>query len=129
MSQSEVTRESYPGLFALRDALRRRGIASEPRAFDQYQGPYLMVPGAGRAWYADSYLTGAGPMAFWVDGLDVAGRKLRRVDLFTIDSGASYAATFETKGAGSVIPTDDKHVEHGIYTLRQAAKRIAEVVK
>ena len=130
MSQSEVTQESYPGMFALRDALRRRGITSEPRAFDQYQGPYLSVAGH-KVWYHDTYFTGAGPVAFWVDDLDVTGRKLRRVDLFTIDNGVApfWGGTFQADGATRVMPATDTSIEAGVYTLRQAAKRIAEVVK
>lgn len=45
MHQSEVTRESFPLHFAVADA-----VGGEVRAFDQYQGPYIAVPGKGRLW-------------------------------------------------------------------------------
>lgn len=110
MVQSEVTREAYPAMFALRDALKRRGIPSEPRAFDQYQGPYLSVPSVGKVWYYSGEANGT---------------------LFVIDNGIApaFGGTFQTEGALVVQPADDRNVEAGLYTLRQAAKRIAEVVK
>lgn len=131
MSQSEVTRENYPGLFALRDALKRRGIVSYPRAFDQYQGPYLSVPGVGKVWYTDGYYQGVGPVYAWHGDLDATGRKLRRVDRFVIDNGIApaFGGTFQTEGASYVMPEDTKSVTVGVYTLRQAARRIAEVAK
>lgn len=45
MHQSEVTRESFPLHFAVADA-----VGGEVRPFDQYQGPYIAVPGKGRLW-------------------------------------------------------------------------------
>jgi hypothetical protein len=126
MSQSEVTRESYPGLFALRDALKRRGIDSEPRAFDQYQGPYLSVPGIGKVWYSDepTFYVGAGPVSSWSNDKDSVGRKLRRIDYFIIEA---FGWAFETIGAHHVKPESDTSVAAGVYTLRQAAKRISEL--
>lgn len=46
MSRDEVTRENYPLYFACVDALGRSDVTVEP--FDQYQGPYIRVPGKGR---------------------------------------------------------------------------------
>ena len=44
MSQSEVTRESYPLHFAIADEFN-----GDVRAFDQYQGPYVLCD-AGKFW-------------------------------------------------------------------------------
>lgn len=100
MSQFEVTKESYPLLFSLRDALKRRGIKSEPRAFDQYQGPYLRVPGVCKVWLDDGG-----------DCLLIERRHLE----------------FETKGSYFTRAATDKSVKHGVYFVEQAAKRIAEM--
>ena len=104
MSQSEVTRDAYPELFALRDALKRRGIVSEPRAFDQYQGPYLAVRGVGAVWYCGS-----------------------EPSMLCIERGFSIGnpGAWDTEGASWVIETTDDAYSHGCYTVRQAAKRIA----
>jgi hypothetical protein len=45
MSRSEVTPEAYPAHFAIAKAYNG---SVEP--FDQYQGPYVLVPGYGRLW-------------------------------------------------------------------------------
>ena len=104
MSQSEVTPESYPALFKLRDSLKRRGIMSEPRAFDQYQGPYLNVPNVGRVWIAENF-TPFGP-------------------LFTIERSLG---NFEIHGARFIYPPSDRTVAYGSYTLRQASSHIAYI--
>ena len=44
MSKGEVTRENFPLYFAAADQVD--GATVEP--FDQYQGPYIYVPGKGR---------------------------------------------------------------------------------
>ena len=44
MCKEEVTREAYPAHFAMAD-----GLNSEVKPFDQYQGPFVQVPGA-RLW-------------------------------------------------------------------------------
>ncbi len=121
MRQSEVTKENYPDLFKLRDALHRRGIPSEPRPFDIYQGPYLAVrndlrcgdepyacltflPGVLRVWLADE-----------ADLLGVG---------FLIES-----AHFEFKGASYEVQETPESEPYGVYTLRQAAKRIAVLMR
>jgi hypothetical protein len=108
MRQSEVTRDTYPGLFRLRDALKRRGISSEPRAFDQYQGPYLSVPGVGKVWYHST-----SPLFFLIDD----------------GIAPAYGGTFQTAKATHVMPETGTSIAAGLYTLRQAARRIAEVAK
>ncbi len=108
MSQSEVTRESYPLLFALRDALKRRGIKSEPRAFDQYQGPYLRVEGGYKVWYSSE---------------DIMG------EFLLIEKGAPPCNDFEISGAEHVFKETESTLQYGVYTLRQAAERIGELAK
>lgn len=49
MSRAEVTREAYPLYF--RCAEQYPGATVEP--FDQYQGPYVLVPGKGRIFGFD----------------------------------------------------------------------------
>jgi hypothetical protein len=44
MSRDEVTRENYPLHFAAADQVK--GATVEP--FDQYRGPYILVPDKGR---------------------------------------------------------------------------------
>lgn len=109
MSQSEVTRESYPLLFALRDALKRRGINSVPRAFDQYQGPYLRVNGVCKVWYSGEE--------------DIMGER------FLIERGFPPCNDFEVIGAEYVFEATEGNLQHGIYTLRQASRRIAQMAK
>ena len=46
MSKSEVTKESYPAFFALRDAINKRyKFKASVEPFDQYQGPYIFIEG------------------------------------------------------------------------------------
>lgn len=107
MSQSEVTPESYPLLFELRDALAARGIESEPRAFDQYQGPYLYISNGG--------------IKVWYNSEDMMGETL------LIERGAPPCNTFETKGADRVLKATAKTLRHGVYSLMGAEDRIAEM--
>ena len=111
MSRAEVTRDAYPDLFALRDALHRRGIPSEPRPFDQYQGPYLNVPTVGCAWYSDH------PEVWRSTG--------RPILPFVIESGNR----FEYIGADHAHAETEELLHHGCYTLRQAARRIATLYR
>ena len=104
MSQSEVTVENYPVLFALRRALKRRGIESTPRAFDQYQGPYLSILGLGQVWYSDE------------------------PDMLVVNVRDGFE-TFQTIGADHVHAVTEDIFGHGCYTLRQAACRIAELTR
>lgn len=62
----------------------------------------------------------------WHGEQDAAGRRLQRVDLFTIDNGVApfWGGTFQTVGASYVMPETDKSIQAGVYTLRQAARRI-----
>jgi len=51
MSKSEVTRESYPAFFRLKDEIRRRynvNVTVEP--WDQYWGPYVLVDHKVKVW-------------------------------------------------------------------------------
>lgn len=116
MSQSEVTRDAYPDLFRLMDALKRRGIRSEPKAFDQYQGPYLAVRNdirVGNAPY--QVLTNMpGVLRVW---LHEHG--------FIIENDRG----FESEGASYVMPETPAEQKHGVYTLRQAARRIEQVAR
>ena len=92
MSQGEVTRDNFPGLFQLMDGLQRLGIKSKPRAFDQYQGPYLAVrndlrsgrgvyaplvslPGAVRVWYS-----GDGEGGFLIEHVTDSTTEFEEVD-------------------------------------------------
>lgn len=104
MSQSEVTRESYPDLFEIRDRLKAKGIESEPRAFDQYQGPYLKIQGVCKVWYGE-------------------------YDLFVIERGFPPRNTFETTGADEVVKATDKALKHGLYCVDSAAVRVAALAK
>lgn len=120
MSQSEVTQEAYPGLFALQRALRRRGIASTPRAFDQYAGPVLRVPGypGVSVWYSpDEDQTPERPLFQIEDGARVYQADTATYTPFQVD-GAHHVHTF----------TDESYAA-GCYTLRQAAKRIAALIR
>lgn len=45
MCKAEVTREAYPLHFKFADT--HRGTV---KPFDQYQGPYVLIPGRGRFW-------------------------------------------------------------------------------
>lgn len=126
MSQSEVTRDNYPELYALRDALKRRGIASEPRAFDQYQGPYLAVPGIGDVWYSQDYGQGYARR-------DAAGIWHAIPGMLTIEKAERvyqadpliYSA-FETAAPfDHVHPATEHEYATACYTVRQASKRIA----
>lgn len=105
MSRSEVTAESFPKLFELRDALAAEGIESDPRPFDQYQGPYLYVKGVGRCWYSD----------------DESG------ETFLIERGRPPINTFETKGADRVFKATDKSLRHGVYFIDSAVERIKAI--
>lgn len=58
MHKSEVTKESYPCHFAV--AEKYQGTV-EP--FDQYQGPYVHIPGKGRFWLSSD----DGMLAYWYD--------------------------------------------------------------
>ena len=51
--KADVTREAFPLHFAVKDALKRRGVSVEP--FDVYQGPYIFVPGMGRFFLTGDY--------------------------------------------------------------------------
>jgi hypothetical protein len=51
MSREEVTRENFPLYFAAADTVE--GATVEP--FDQYQGPYIHVPGKGRFFLSGDY--------------------------------------------------------------------------
>lgn len=108
MSREEVTRESYPDLFELRDALAAQGIESEPRPFDQYQGPYLYVPGVCRAWY---------------DGSDIEGIS------FVIERGFPPTNTFERKGSDIRFPATDTTLAYGSYLPDSAVARIVALAK
>lgn len=99
MSQSEVTPEAYPILFELQGLLAEQGIESEPRAFDQYQGPYLRVDGGIKVWLAP-----------------VMGVLIERSHL-----------QFETRGAHHVEKATPHTVRCGYYTAEEAAARIAEM--
>lgn len=68
MCRAEVTREAYPLHFALADAFQGATVAP----FDQYQGPYVSVPGHGRVflssddgyfarWYSEKRHQMSGP--------------------------------------------------------------------
>jgi hypothetical protein len=104
MNQSEVTAEAFPDLFALRDALEAQGIKSEPRAFDQYQGPYLRGPGVCKVWYADEE------------------------DAFLIEVGGMPPLnSFETKGADYVNKATAQSLKHGIYSADSALARIIKL--
>ena len=103
MHESEVTREAFPDLFKLRDALKRRGIESTPRPFDQYQGPVLRVPWVGSVWYAN------GDFSF---------------PAFLIEN---HHGGFYVEGAGIVVDQTKTSWAHGVYTLRQAARAIADL--
>ena len=46
MTSSELTRDAYPTHFALMDLYSGATV----RPFDQYQGPYVLVPGHGKIW-------------------------------------------------------------------------------
>ena len=105
MSRSEVTREAYPGLFALADALAAKGIESEPQPFDQYQGTYLYVPGRCKVWYAP----------------DEAG------ETFIIERYGKGIRTFETKGADYVIHKSQNSYRCGCYDIMGAAERIEAI--
>lgn len=117
MSQAEVTRENYPELYALRDALKRRGIASEPRAFDQYQGPYLAVPGVGQVWYSQD----DDAAAVWLS----SGKPLYPGGLWLIE----HRHAFETTGAMHVHEATERSYAAGCFTIRQASKRIARLAQ
>lgn len=55
MSRDEVTEDAFPLHFAL--AAKYQGATVEP--FDQYQGPFVSVPGHGRIWLSsdDGYFS------------------------------------------------------------------------
>lgn len=101
MSQSEVTKEAYPILFEIQDALDSEGIESEPRAFDQYQGPYLAVPGICKVWLAP-----------------VMGVLIERSHL-----------QFETRGSHHIEKATSSTVRCGYYTAEEATARIVKMVK
>ena len=133
MSAAEVTRENYPELFALRDALKRWDIASTPRPFDQYQGPYLAVPGVGKVWY--SYDAGQG----YVMRDDSAPNGWRPIPaLLTIERAGriymadplTYDGAFFTDGAAEHVHDATEHeYATACYSVRQASKRIAAAVR
>lgn len=53
MSREEVTRENYPMHFAIADA-----FAGSVKPFDQYLGPYILLPDAEKLWiqlHSDNY--------------------------------------------------------------------------
>lgn len=101
MSQSEVTREAYPILFEIQDALDAEGVFSDPRAFDQYQGPYLYVPGVCKVWLAP-----------------VMGVLIERSHL-----------QFETRGSHHIEKATPATVRCGYYTAEEAAERIVRMVR
>lgn len=117
MSQSEVTRENFPELFALRDALKRRGIESTPRAFDQYRGPYLSVPGLGDVWYSQD----ADASGVFLPSL----KPMYAGGLFVIEAGR-YG--FQAYGAHHQHRETNGAYKYGCYTLRQAARHIESIV-
>jgi hypothetical protein len=127
MSAAEVTRDNYPELFALRDALRRRGIKSEPRPFDQYQGPYLNVPGVGSVWYSQDENAAAVKLRRQLDGSWKAMGPVFAGGLWTIEARRG-GGEFQTLGAHHVHAENGEDYAAGCYTLRQAARRIASIV-
>jgi hypothetical protein len=68
MSREEVTRENFPLYFAAADMVE--GATVQP--FDQYQGPYIHVPGKGRYflceeeyWYGERNDEVSEAIAYW----------------------------------------------------------------
>ena len=59
MSRSEVTRTNYPLHFAA-----ARKFKGSVHPFDQYQGPYVFIPGRGRFWLCPN---DEGTLWFWVE--------------------------------------------------------------
>jgi hypothetical protein len=116
MAQSEVTRENYPELYALRDALKRRGIKSQPRAFDQYQGPYLAIPGIGKVWYSQDYGQGYAIR-------DASGQWRDIPAMLTIERGASFLID----GGDHEHARTEREYAVACFTVRQASKRIARL--
>ena len=106
MSREEVTRENYPDLFALMDELKAAGIESEPRPFDQYQGPYLYVPGVCSVWYVNADY---GPAPTFC--IEVRDRH------------------FDSRGADFKVKEDATNCAHGVYYGDSAALRIAQLAR
>jgi hypothetical protein len=109
MGADEVTRENYPDLFQLRDELAAAGVESEPRPFDQYQGPYLYVDGPGAC--------------VWYDSEDEEGSS------FLIERGPHYTRTFETRGATYLPKKKEGELRHGSYSVEAAALRLVALAR
>ena len=73
MCKADVTREAFPLHFAVKDALKRRGVSVEP--FDVYQGPYIFVPGVGRF-----FLTGDYGDLWWSESTNLCSELFWRCD-------------------------------------------------
>ena len=85
MCKADVTREAFPLHFAVKEALKRRGVSVKP--FDVYQGPYIFVPGMGRFfltgdygdfWWSESTRLCSEPFWGWdADGAEAAVEAFR----------------------------------------------------
>jgi hypothetical protein len=92
MSESEVTRERFPAMFRLKDEIRQRfDLDVEAKAFDQYQGPYLLIDRRIKVWMHDEngWKHDSLRNDWYFEGVDVDG---------VVENGAGVYEALEKEG-------------------------------
>ena len=75
MSKADVTKEAYPLHFLI--ARKYASYLAEVLPFDQYQGPYVFVPGKGKFWLC---VFEDGPACYWYSEQDDSQSRLFHPD-------------------------------------------------